>query len=193
MSLEMLDGNDLLHELLIIRRQKAKLRNAFNNNMSTDLKLSRAQISKIIQSRGFLGLLLSKLAGRLMKVAIPLAKNVLAPLGITLAASAIDAGIQKKMHGSGTTTLIISNEKLNDIMKIVQALEDSNILLKGVTKTIKNKTKEQKGGFLSMLLGTLGASLLGNLLAGKGIVRAGSGNKKGKGIVRAGTGKQWDF
>ena len=71
-------------------------------------------------------------------------------------------------------------------MKIVQALEDSNILLKGVTKTIKNETKEQKGGFLSMLLGTLGASLLGNILAGKGIVRAGSGNKKGKGIVRAG-------
>ena len=78
-------------------------------------------------------------------------------------------------------------------MKIIQAHEDSNILLKGVTETIKNETKEQKGGFLSMLLGTLGASLLGNILAGKGIVRAGSGNEKGKGIVRAGTGKQWDF
>ena len=74
---------------------------------------------------------------------------------------------------------------MNDIMKIVQALEDSNILLKGVTKTIKNETKEQKGGFLSMLLGTLGASLLGNLLSGKRIVRAGSGNKKGKGVVIA--------
>ena len=82
---------------------------------------------------------------------------------------------------------------MNDIMKIVQALKDSNILLKGVTKTIKNETKEQKGGFLSMSLGTLGASLLGNLLAGKGIIRAGSGNKKGKGIIRAGTGKQWNF
>ena len=82
---------------------------------------------------------------------------------------------------------------MNDIMKIVQALEDSNILLKGVTKTIKNETKEQKGGYLSMLLGTLGATLLGNLLAGKGIVRGGSGNKEGKGIVRAGTGKLWDF
>ena len=82
---------------------------------------------------------------------------------------------------------------MNDIMKIVQALEDSNILLKGVNKTIKNETQEQKEEFLSMLLGTLGASLLGNLLAGKGFVRAGSGNKKGKGIVRAGTGKQWDF
>ena len=137
--------------------------------------------------------LLSKLAGPLMKVAIPLAKIVLVPLGITAAASAIDAGIQNKIHGSVTTTLINSNEEMNDIMKIVQALEDSNILLKGVTKTIKNETKEQKGGFLSMLLGTLGASLLGNLLAGKGIVRAGSRNKKGKGIVTAGTGEQWDF
>ena len=206
MSLKMFNGKDLRQELSLTTRQKTKLRNAFNKNMSTDLKLSKAQISKIIQSAGFLGSLLSKLADPLMKVAIPLAKNVLAPLGITAAASAIDAGIQKKIHGSGTTTLIISNEEMNDIMKIIQALEDSNILLKGVTKTIKNETKKQKGGFLSMLLGTLGASLLGNLLAGKGIVRAGSGNKKGKGIVRAGsgnkkgkgivragTGKQWDF
>ena len=66
-------------------------------------------------------------------------------------------------------------------------------MLKEITNTIKNETKEQKGGFLSMLLGTLGASLLGNLLTGKGIVRAGSGNNKGKGIVRAGSGKEWDF
>ena len=78
---------------------------------------------------------------------------------------------------------------MNDIMKMVQDLEDSNILLKGVTKIIKNKTKEEKEGFLTLLLGTLAASLVGNLLAGKGIVRAGSRNKKGKGIVRAGTGK----
>ena len=84
---------------------------------------------------------------------------------------------------------------MNDIMKIIQAqaLENCNVLIKGVTKTIKNETKEQKGGFLSMLLGTLGASLLGNLLTGKGILRAGSGNKKRKGIVRAGTRKEWDF
>ena len=186
----MLDGNDLPHELLLTRRQRTKLRNAFNNNMSTDLKLCKAQISKIIQYGRFLGSLLSKLADPLMKVAIVLAKNVLAPLRITAAASAINARIEKKIHGSGSKILIISNEKMNDIMKIVQALEDSNILLKGVTKTIKNETKEQKGGFLSMLLGTLGASLLGNLLAGKGIVRAGSGNKKGKGIVRAGPGNK---
>ena len=141
--------------------------------MPTDVKLSKAQISKILQSGEFLGSLLSKLSGPLMKIAVPLAKNILAPLGITAAASAIDAGTQKKIHGSGTTTLIISNEEINDIMQIVQALEDCNILLKGITKTIKNETKEREGGFLSMLLGTLGTSLLGNLLAGKGIVRAG--------------------
>ena len=156
----MFDGNDLPHELLLTTRQRTKLRNAFNNNMSTDIKLSKVQISKIIQSGGFLGSLLSKLAGPLMKVAIPLAKNVLAPLGITAAASAIDAGIQKKIHGSGTTTLINSNDELNDEIKIVQALEDFNILLKGVTKTVKNKTKYQKGGSLGTLVDTLGSILL---------------------------------
>ena len=125
-----------------------------------------------------------------MKGAVSLAKNILAPFGITTTASVIDAGIQKKIHGSGTTTLIISNEEMNDIMKIVEGLEDSKILLKGVTKTIKNKAKEQKVGFLGMLLGTLGAILLGNMLAGKGVVRAGSGNKKGKGILRSGFGNK---
>ena len=98
MSLKMFAENDLPHELLLTTRQKTKLRNAFNNNMSTDLKLSKAQISKIIQSAGFLRSLLSKLAGLLMKVAVPLAKNILAPLGITAAASAIHAAIQKKIH-----------------------------------------------------------------------------------------------
>ena len=197
-SLKMLDGNDLLHELLLTTGQKVKLRNAFNNNMSTDLILPKAQISKIIQSGGFLASL-SKLAGPLMKLAVPLAKNILTPLKIAAAASATDAGIQKKIHGSGATTLIISNKEINCIMKIVQAFEDSNILSKGVIKTIKIETKEQKGGFLSMLLGTLGASLLGNILAGKVIVRASSGRrslnsyKKGKGIVSAGYGKEWDF
>ena len=142
MDLKMFDRNDLPHELLLTTRQRTKLRNTFNNNMSTELKLSRAQISKIIESGGFLGPLLSKLACQLMKVAIPLPKNVLAPLGITATASPIDAGIRKKIHGSGTKTLIISNEEMNDVMKIVQALEDSNILLKRVTKTIKNETKE---------------------------------------------------
>ena len=184
-DLKMFNGNDLL-----TTRQKTKLRNAFNNNKSADLKLCKIQIVKIIQSGRFLGSLLSKLADPLMKIVVPLAKHVLAPLGITAAASALDAGIQNKIHDSGNTTLIISNEEMNNIMKIVQALEDLNILLKGVTKTTKDETKEQKVGFLSILLGTLGASLLGNLLTGKGIVRAGYGShfKKGKGIVRAGYG-----
>ena len=82
---------------------------------------------------------------------------------------------------------------MNDIIKILQVLENSNILLKGVTTTIKSETKEQKEGLLSMLISTLGATLLGNLSAGKGIIRASSGNKKGKGIVRTGTGKKWNF
>ena len=192
MSFKMLDRNDLPHELLLTTRQKTKLRNAFENNMSAEIKLSKAQISKIKQFGGFLGSLLSKLEGPLMKAAVPLAKNILAPFGITAAASAIDSGIHKKIyiHGSGTTTLIISNKEMHDIMKIVQALEDSNILLKRVTKTIRKETKEQKGGFLGMLLGNFGVSLLGNMLAGKVIVRADFGNKKGKGIVRAGYGNK---
>ena len=123
-SLKMFNGNNLPHELLLTTRQKTRARNAFNNYMSTDLKLSKAQISKIIQSGGFLGSLLSKLAGPLMKVVMPLAKNILAPLGITAAASAIDAGVQtkKEIHGCGNTPLIISNEEMNDIIKIIQAL-----------------------------------------------------------------------
>ena len=115
-SLKIFDVNDLPHELLLTARQKTKLRNAFNNNMATDIKLSRAQISKVIQYGGFLKSLLSKLAGPLIKVAVLLAKNVLAPLRITAAASAIDAGIQKNIHGSRTTTLIISNEEMNDMV-----------------------------------------------------------------------------
>ena len=109
--------------------------------MSTDIKLPKTQISKTIQFGGLLGSLSNKIADPLRKVAVPLAKNVLAPLGLTATVSTIDAGIQKKIHDSGTTTLIISNEEMNDIIKIVQALEDSNISLKGVTKTIKNETK----------------------------------------------------
>ena len=122
----------------------------------------------------------------------PLAKSVLIPLGLTSATSAADAGIHKKILGSGhnDTTLIISNDEIVDIIKIIKFLEDSG-LLNGVTETVQNEVKEQKGGFLSMLLGRLGASLLGNLLTGKGIYRAGKGkgiNRVGEGIVRAGYG-----
>ena len=133
-----------------------------------------------------------------MKVAMPLAKNVLTPLGLTAAMSAIEGSIQKKIHSAGVkliteqedmkdagVKLIIEQEDMKDIMKIIKALENSGILLKGVSKIIKNETKEQRGGFLSMLLGTLGASLLGNLLTGgKGIMRAGNG------IVRTGSGSK---
>ena len=180
--------NETPHKLLLTTRQNTKLRNALNNNSATDIKLSKTQIKKIIQSGGFLGKLLSKLAGPLMKVALPLAKNVLAPLSLTAAMSAIDGSIQKKIHGSWATKgagvkLVIEQEDMKDIMKIIEALENSGILLKGVSKTTENETKEQRGGFLSMLLGTLGASLLGNLLSGgKGIMRAGDG------IIRAGEG-----
>ena len=118
-------------------------------------------------------------------------KSVLGQLGLTAAASAADAGIHKKILGSGerpldlalphnnNTVLIISNDEMDDILKIVKSLEDSGVLLKGVRGTIQNEAKEQRGGFLRMLLGTLGASLLGDLLtknlSGKRVIRAGEG------------------
>ena len=139
---------------------------------------------KIVQSGGFLG----RLLGPLLKTGLPLKKNVLKPLaksvliplGLTAVASATDAAIHKKMFGSGMATLITSNEEMNDIMKIVKSLEASGLLIKGVSETIKTEAKEQKGRFLSMLLGTLGASLLGHLLTGKGTIRA------SEGTIRAG-------
>ena len=145
--------------------------------MSTDIKFSKAQLKKLIQSGGFLGKLLSKLAVPLMKVAMPLAKNVLAPLGLTAAMSAIDSSIQNKMRGKGIK-LIIEDEDINDIMKIIKQLEKSGILLNGVSKTIENEVKEQKGGFLSMLLGNLLTGGKGIMKAGEGIMRAGEGAKK---------------
>ena len=139
---------------------------------------------KIRESGRFLG----RLWGSLLKNGLPLMKNLLKPLGksvlislwLTTAVSATDADIHKKMFGSGMTTLIISHEEMNDIMKIVKSLEESGLLIKDVSETIKNKVKEQKGEFISILLGTLGASLLGNLLIDKGTIGA------GKGTVRAG-------
>ena len=134
---------------------------------------------KIRQSGGFSG----RLLGPLLKTGLPLIVNVLKPLAkstliqlrLTAVASATDAAIHKKLFGSGNKTLIISNKEINDIMKIIKSLEESGLLIKGVSETIKNESKEQKGGSSRMLLGTLGASLLGNLLTGKdeGTVRAG--------------------
>ena len=141
----------------------------------------------MIQPGGFLGRLLGPLlkAGLplIKNVIKPLAKSVLIPLGLTAATSEADAGIHEKILGSGhNTTLIISNDEIEDIIKIAKSLEDSGLLLKGVTETVQNGVKEQKGGFLSILLGTLCPSLLGNVLAGKGINR----RAKGRGINRAG-------
>ena len=175
------DEANFPHELLLINRQVANIRKTFANNLSTDIKLLKTQLSKMTQSGGFLG----KLLGPLLKTRLPLIKNVikplaksvLVPLELAAAASAADAGIHKKILGSGTTALIISNNKIEYIMKKVKSLEDSGLLLKGGSETIQNEAKEQKEGFLSMLLGTLSASLSGNVLAGKGINRAGYGYK----------------
>ena len=188
------DKTNFPHELLLTSRQVYSIRKAFANNSSVAIKFSKTQLSKMRQSGGFLGKLLGPLLKTglpLMKsVIIPLAKSVLIPLGLTAAASAADAGIHKKILGSGNNkTLIISNKDMDDLIKIVKSLEGSGLLLKGVTESVQNVIKEQKGGFLSVLLGTLGASLLGNLLTGKGTFHAGKGvNKKGKGIHRAAEG-----
>ena len=114
----------------------------------------------------------------------PLAKSILSYLGLITAASGADARIHKKIFGSGTTALIISNDEMKDIIRTAKSLEDSYLLLKGVNKTIQNEAKEQKGGFLSMLLVTLGTSLLGNILASKGI------NRAREGVIRAGYGNK---
>ena len=184
------DETNFLDKLLSTNREVRNLGKAFANKSSTDIMLSKTQLSKMIQSGGFLDRHLDPL----LKAGLPLnknliqllAKSVLIPLGLTATASAADASIHKKILGSGhkTTTLIISNNEMEDIMKTVKYLEDSGLLLKGVSETTGNEVKEQRGGFLSRLLGTLGASLLGNTLADKGM------NRAGEGIVRAGYGSK---
>ena len=162
---------------MLTNRQVANLRKSFPNHTSTNIKLSKAQLTKM-QKGGFLKILMSSL-----KSGLPLLKSIMKPLGelgLTAAASATDAAINKKILGSGNhTILIISNDDMEDLLKIVKSLEDSGILLDGISKTVKNEVKEQKGGFLSMVLGTLGASLLGDLLtknlSGRGVIRAGEG------------------
>ena len=143
------------HELLLTNRQVSSIRKAFANNSSVDIKFSKTQLSKMIQSGGFLG----KLLGPLLKTGLPLMKSVITPLaksvlirlGLTAAAAA-DAGIHKKILGSGGhTTLIISNKDIEDLIKIVKSLEDSRLLSKGGTESVQNEVKKQKGGFLSML------------------------------------------
>ena len=157
------------------------------------MKWSKSQLPKIGQSGKFLG----RLLGPLLKSGLhlignelkELAKSVLIPLGLTAAASTADAPIHKKMFG--TTTLIILNEEMNNIMKIVKSLEESRSLIKDFSQTIKNEAKEQKRAFLWMLLGTLGASLLKNLLTGKKEIAASQGledSMPGRSSIRAGEG-----
>ena len=179
---ENFNKNELIHESHLTERQIKKLIGKIENNMSTDIKLSKAQINKIIKEGGNLGRLLMNFLPRLIKPAISIRKNILAPLGLSAAMPATDAAFQKNMYRSENKTLIISNNDLNDLIKIATALEEHDIFLKGTGRAITNNAKKQEGGFLSMLLGALGASLLGNLLTGKGMYRT------GKGLYRTGQG-----
>ena len=150
------DETNFPHKLLLTNRQVVNLRKAFANYASTDIKLSKAQLTKI-QKGGFLRFL-----APLLKSGLPLLKSVIKPLvmlGLTAPASATDAAINKKVFGSGTTTSIISNDEMNDNSKIVKSLKDSGILLKGFIETIKDEAKELHGGFLSILLVTPASSL----------------------------------
>ena len=145
--------NNFPHKLLLTNRQVSNLCKAFAIHISADIKLSKTQLSKMIKSGECLG----RLLGPLLKTGLPLRKNVikplaksvLIPLGLIAPASAADAGIHKKMLGSGNmTTLIILNDEMGDIIKIVKSLEDSGLLIKAVSKTFQNEVKEQKEDFL---------------------------------------------
>ena len=146
------DETNFPHKLLLTNRQVANLRKAFADKSSTDIKLSKTQISKMIQSGGFLG----RLRGLLLKTGLPLMKNVVKPLvksvlipsRLTAAVSAAEARIHKKILGSGTTTPVISNDEMKDIIRIVKFLEDSGLLLKEVSKTIQVKLKNKNDDFL---------------------------------------------
>ena len=173
------DENNFRHKLLLTNTQVSRLRKAFANGSSANIKLSKTQLHKIGQTGRFLG----KLLLPLLKTGLPLIENILKPLAksvlillrLTAVASATYAVIHKKMFGSGNTTLIISNEEMNDIKKIINAIEEYGLLIKGVSETIKNKAKEESGEFLRILIGILGASLLGNLLIVKGTIGVGEG------------------
>ena len=144
--------NDFPHQLLLTNRQVANIRKAFANNSSIDIKLSKTLLSRMIKSGGFLG----RLLGPLLKTGLPLIKNVIKPLaksflillGLTAVASAAEVGVHQKILGSGNTTLITSNNEMEDIVKIVKSLQDSGLLLNRVTETIQNEVKEQKEDFL---------------------------------------------
>ena len=170
-QLEFCNGTTLLPNIQVLR-----LAEAFANGSSANIKLWKTLMHKLGQPGGYLGRLLRpllKIGLSLMKnVLKSLAKSILIPLRLTVVASETDVTIHYKMFGFGTTTLITFNEKMNGIMKIVKSLEGSSLLMKGVSETIQNEAKKQKGGSFSMLLGALSASLLENLLIYKGTIRA---------------------
>ena len=183
------DETNFLHKSLFTNTQVSRLHIGFANSSSSSIKLSKTQLDKIGQSAGFLG----RPLGPFLKTGMPLIKDVLKPLsksvlGLT-AAAATDAAFKKKILGSGLTTHIVSNEEMDDIMKIVKSLKEFRLLIKGFSETIQNKAKEQKGAFPSMFLGTLGASLLGYLLTGKEVKRLNSSNIPGRRVIRGCKGK----
>ena len=192
------DETNFSDTFFLTNKQVANLRRAFANHTPTDIKFLKTQLSKMIQSGRFLCRFLGSLlkAGLPLRESViqPLAKSVLIPLGLTAAASAADARIHKKNSGSGNnTTLMISSNEMKNILEIVKSLEDSGLLSTGVSETTKNEAKEHKGGFLTMLLGTFGASLLGDMLAGKGVIRAGKGTARvGYGSKRSSLKKKSD-
>ena len=170
---------------MLTNRQIANFRKAFANHRSTDIKLSKAQLTKM-QKGGLLRFL-----GSLLKSGLTLLKAAAKPLGLlvlTAASTLTDASIHEKIGSGNHITLIMSNNDMDDILKIVKSIKDSGLLLDGTTKIVKNEVKKQKGGFLSILLDTLGAYLLGDLLTkhftGRDVIRA------GEGTIRAGYGSK---
>ena len=167
----------------------SRIHKAFANRSSADTKFSKTHLSNVVQLGGFLG----KFLGPLLKASLssirsvlkPLTKRVLIPSRLITVAPATDAAIQKKIFESGMTTLIISNEEMDNIVHINKSLEESFLLIKSFSKTNQNETKEQTSRFCSMLLGILGASSLGNLLTDKGIKRS---KISGQQVMRAGKG-----
>ena len=168
------------HELFLTTRQTTKTSNAFATNMSTDAKLNKAQISRIIQTGGSFGSWLGNLGKKaLTNVAIPLARDNLPGLVSNLTSSAINT-FDRKIGGKGADragkgfTLFISNEDINDIIRITKSLEDSGVLLDGVTEAVKHEKKKQEGGFLGALLPPLAISLVQPVISSvvKGVRRA---------------------
>ena len=186
LSKKKFEDQELPHELCLTARQTAKIRNAFANNMSTDIKLSKAQISKIIRSGGSFGYWIGNLGKKVLtNIAILLARDNLPGLVSNLTSNVIKK-FERKISGKGAFrarkgfTLFISNEDLNNFIKIIKSLEDSGELVDGVIETVNNEIKKQEDRFLEALLGPLAASLVQPVISSvvKGI--------RGRGVRRAG-------